>query len=226
MTCYALQATSRETSGALALVAVDMTTGTTRQAAQWTGAVESSFHTAGLTYGQGVYVAAGYDGNGFSWYALDPTRGEVRNLGSAGNLSAVAWTGTDWLAPLEGMAGMARYPSLEALAAHAPRCSFSGGQYSRFTVAGELIYGAWHSTDQVDVHELSTGKLLRTVQLQGWDQWVMGIAVAGGSLYLLGTSGLSSTPIAAFDLDTGAQLGQVSLPGSFSGLSCTTSPPH
>jgi hypothetical protein len=83
---------------------------------------------------------------------------------------------------------------------------------SRFTVHGDEGYFAWHSTDTVEVVSMIDGRLLRTIELEGFDTWVWGMSVAGGRLYLLddgrGDAG-PGTRITSFDAVTGENLGDV-----------------
>lgn len=225
VTCYYLE--PRDST--VALLAVDLTSNAQREVTRWSGGPGSSFHTSALAYDGRTFVTPGYDGNGFSWYALDPSVREIRDLGGAGYASGVAWTGSDWLAPdTDDGLTLGRFSSLEALSGSSASCTTPGGQFTRFAVAGNRIYGAWHSTDHVDVHELTTGTLVRSIPLEGWgDNWVMGISVAGGALHVIGAwNGASSTTIASFNLESGARRSQVTLTDSVmpSGLYCTTRP--
>jgi hypothetical protein len=86
---------------------------------------------------------------------------------------------------------------------------------SRFTVHGGEVFAAWHSTDTIDVHDVNTGELLRSIPLEGWDTWVWGMSVTDGELHLSNhfvddsEAPRDAQPIVSFDPVTGARLNEV-----------------
>ncbi len=50
---------------------------------------------------------------------------------------------------------------------------------SRFVAEGDVLYGAWHSTDHIERHDLATGAPLPALALEGFDGRVEGFDVVG-----------------------------------------------
>jgi len=72
----------------------------------------------------------------------------------------------------------------------------------RLTVRDGIVYRAWHSTDTIDRSELATGTTLPSIGLQGYDGWILGLAVTGdGRLVIPGDSW--GDTIRVFDAATG-----------------------
>ena len=96
---------------------------------------------------------------------------------------------------------------------------------SRFTVRGDTLYGAWHSTDSVYVYGLPDGTQEGVIHLEGYDTWVWGVSVTDDGLLVL-SDGSSEDRVVVFDVESGKQLWEITdlpLPGPhLTGLVCVT----
>ena len=91
------------------------------------------------------------------------------------------------------------------------------------TVNGDLLYSAWHSTDEVLVNSLPTGEELPSIHLEGYDTWIWGMSVTDEGLLCIANRGT----ITVFDVNTGAQLEVIETTGGgsmFGGLACIWNP--
>ena len=72
---------------------------------------------------------------------------------------------------------------------------------------GDLGMGSWHSTDEIELFHWSTGAWNRSLVLEDWDTWVMGMSATGGSVMMLDDGRSDSlrgaVRLAAHDLVTG-----------------------
>lgn len=89
---------------------------------------------------------------------------------------------------------------------------------TRFTAYQDLIYSAWHSTDEVDVHALPSGDPLVTIALEDYDGWIHGMSVIDGGLMALNATGFDDK-IVVFDLK-GAVQWEVAVEHMVVGLTC------
>jgi hypothetical protein len=215
-------------SGDLQLIVVDMATGTWVEQARWSG-FDPSFHTGGLATDGSTWIFAGYDGNGFRWYAVDAATGAVTAAADETYALSVGWSGTEWVAVNLRERELRSFNTFADLSADTPTTAVPAGWFTRLGVDGADVYGAWHSTNVIDVHDLLTGGQIRTISLEDWDTWVWGVSVAGGKLHLIDDGREYPDPrIASFDPVSGALLERVllsTLSGRPSGLWCGTTPP-
>ena len=89
------------------------------------------------------------------------------------------------------------------------------------TVHGSTLYSAWHSTVEIQVHDLPTESTLPSIFPEGYDTWVWGMAVTDDGLLALASRG----EINMFDVATGAFIRTVYPVGDMravQGLSCVT----
>lgn len=89
---------------------------------------------------------------------------------------------------------------------------------SRFTVYGDNLYSAWHSTDEVDVNSLPYGADQGTIFLEDYDTWINGMSVIDGELLVLSAS-WPEDRVVVFDLG-GGYLWEVPASGHHHGLYC------
>lgn len=221
VTCYVLDPLFR--GAATRLVSADMASGLPREVTQWTTPQDMNLG-CGMAYDGNVFLVPAHNVDGTSWYALSPSTGEVQLLGGAGCAKSVGWTGTDWVAPRgdPSIAGLGRYPTLDALLADTPSAFLPGLQYAQFTAAGDGLYGINAFPHAVEVRSLSTGKLLQTAPIDPWGSGVSGMSVVGSVVYLLSSPvGELLATIFSLDLDTGALVARAKISGMRpSGLYC------
>jgi hypothetical protein len=89
---------------------------------------------------------------------------------------------------------------------------------SRITTRSERLYGAWHSTNFLEVWDVPTATLVEELPLQGHDDWVMGLSVVDARLFLLARDEM----IVEFDVSTGDRVAELPLAGytRTTGLAC------
>ncbi len=94
---------------------------------------------------------------------------------------------------------------------------------SRMTVHGDRLFGAWHATDTVDVVSLTSGTALGSIKLQGYDDWIGGIAVLDDDRLVIAGPGVAGgSTVSVFDVETGVRTHEVSVPDMIWGLACAT----
>lgn len=221
VTCYAL---SPELGGSgPALVAVDLSSGMVKEVASWDNLGRALFLLEGMGYDGRALLAPLYEGDGFSWYLLDPSTRTALFIGVTEYMVGATWTGSAWLAK-DIMGGLGRYDSLDALVSGQPTCFLEDGSDSRFAAAGGRLYSSSSSAKVVSVRNLDTGGLLRVVDIEEDDtNSVRGLSVAGGAIHVLRGPGRVTPEITSFDLTTGKLVGRRSVPDRMtSGLFCTT----
>jgi hypothetical protein len=98
-----------------------------------------------------------------------------------------------------------------------------GARDSRMTAQGDLLYTAWHSTSEINVQALPSGDAVRTISLEGYDTWIMGMAVTDDGLLVLNATWPEGR-VAIFDEATGAWRGDVHPTDSVGGLVCFAGP--
>ena len=201
--------TTAPADGQLAVIEIDVEVGTYNEVGRYGSGLASSFHTAGIAELGDQLIGAGYDGNTTRWTRIDRATGETE-IGAATSEWSVAATSSGNLATICGD-GYCEYTSFEELQSGWPVHHADGDyQASRLAVEGDQVYGAWHSTSEIDVHDRLTGARLRTVALEGWDGWVWGIGVHDGFIHLL-DGDFSEPYVARFDGVTGELLAEVVL---------------
>jgi hypothetical protein len=94
------------------------------------------------------------------------------------------------------------YPDYEAILRGAPDLLPSAGLgIERMTVHGDLVYTAWHSTNTIDVGDLVTGQSREPITLDGYDGWILGMAVTDANELVVTGEGA----LMVFDADTGTR---------------------
>ena len=86
---------------------------------------------------------------------------------------------------------------------------------SRGAIVGTEFYGAWHSTERLEVVNLDDG-LHRTLPLQGFDTWVWGVAAIDGKVLVLDDGRADNSgdvSVWYFDAATGEQTHRVTVSG-------------
>lgn len=124
----------------------------------------------------------------------------------------------------------ARYADFAAAMANTPSdvTSYSPSVH-RFTIAGDTLVSAWHSTHELEVYDLATGALVGLPTLEAYDHWIMGMDELDGQI-VINTWFDDPMRQIAFDLATGArtcELPSVGAPLDFlEGLACRASEPE
>lgn len=115
---------------------------------------------------------------------------------------------------------LVRFDSFEAAARREVSRLFDVDPYaSRVALHGTRGYFAWHSTDTVEIADLDADVSLRSIQLEGYDDWIYGMDVTDdGRLLVLGP--FYNAGLHVFDADTGAALGRIAPELSGLGLAC------
>ena len=95
---------------------------------------------------------------------------------------------------------------------------------TRIAVEGNQAYFGWHSASTVETAELADGAPIKSIPLEGFDNWIMGMDVTGhGQLAI--TSWFDTEALYLFDAETGAAQGQIpsELPSRLGGgLKCVS----
>jgi hypothetical protein len=212
----------------LALLQVDMNAHTWTEVGRY-GSVTSSFHTQSLArLGDHLYMSA-YGGNNFEWVDLDLSAGTLSVSGPAEPVSVL----TDGMHLYWGLfEGICEYESWGDLVTdHDIGCVSGFDHATRFTRFDALVYGAWHSTSEVQVYDASSGFELETIRLDDWGTWVWGMSIAGGMLHLIDDARNhsytgSGVRIARFDPATGDLIDHTFIDGPrASGLWCEAGAP-
>ncbi|MBI5503009.1 MAG: hypothetical protein HY907_22380 [Deltaproteobacteria bacterium] len=94
-----------------------------------------------------------------------------------------------------------------------------GTRGTRMTVRGDLLYSAWHSASGIEVQALPTGEAVRTIRLEGYDTWILGLSVADDGLLVLNAFWPEGR-VAVFDEATGAWLYDVHPTAGVGALQC------
>jgi hypothetical protein len=162
--------------------------------------------------GAGLVRASLRDG---SWEAAQLACDGVAAYDGGLLLSSSLADPTGWLEPLRA------YPDyvsiLDGVFSHAFTV---GGGATRFTVAGDVFYGAWHSTNMIDVADLSADAPRDSIVLDGYDGWILGMSVVDGQLVISGDTW--GDTVRVFDVQTGAHLRDVHPSTPVFGLSCVS----
>jgi hypothetical protein len=120
--------------------------------------------------------------------------------------------------PLDWGGEMWFYPSFTDALCLEPEVLTVDINNSRHTVYESTLYSAWHSTSEVDVMSLPDGTYQETITLEGYDTWVNGMSVIGGSLLVMSAT-WPENRVAVFDM-SGTFLWEVEVSTHLYGLSC------
>ncbi|MCB9745700.1 MAG: hypothetical protein H6740_24210 [Alphaproteobacteria bacterium] len=201
-------------SGRLAVIDVEMATGSWQQVGAYNVGSTEAAHTNGLAKLGDVLVASVYT---VGLVEIDTALGTANAYGGDGP-GSIASDGSALYTAYDS-ADLARYPDVAALAAGTPDLVLNRPfNASRYAAADGELFGAWHSTDEVDVVDSGTGAHLRTLSLEDWDTWVQGMSVVDDTLYLVDDERSDNysgrgVRIAAYDKQTGTLQANVFLPG-------------
>jgi hypothetical protein len=91
---------------------------------------------------------------------------------------------------------------------------------SRMAVDGDRAYFAWHSTSTIETAELTDGAEMKSITLEGYDDWIYGLEAIDGMLLVVGPS--YRPGLHAFDATTGAALGVLLPEYTGDGLTCVS----
>jgi hypothetical protein len=211
--------------GGLALMQVDMATGEWFEAGRYYSpdyAFSGSFSTSGLALFDNALIMAGYV-NEDQWMHMDLSTGLVTIGGSSDHVSSVATNGRELFAECDTGVLCAYAGFLDLAHGYATReITLTGAQGTRFAIAQDTVYTAWHSTNEVNRHELATGDWLGVTSLESWEGWVHGLSVLGDRLYVMGDNRQENQPegtrLSSFEVDSGAIVDDVFLPSLVVGL--------
>lgn len=183
--------------------------------------VEDLHHASSLAW-QGNYVYGCIHDRGIARVSLTDGSADIAPF----DCEAVAEYEGGLMVMRGRMQGLAWFDSFEAAARRQASCLPGFTPYaSRIAVHGTRGYFAWHSTHEVQTVDFARGGQLRTLRLDGYDGWIMGMdATSDGRLLILGPE----AGIHVFDAATGAARGQLPLAkmGSLvNGLACWSGRP-
>lgn len=214
--CWTLQAVD----GELRLLELDLASGRVSEVQRFSSPSDprfgSSFHTAGMASLDGQLILPGFTEGDFRWLELDPDTAEasVGELADPSTMS-VATDGELLFATCDAPHTICAYESYAAVQAREVAGCVRVNELlgTRLNIDGRTLYSAWHSTDVVDVFDLETGERQRSIQLEGFDDWVAGLSVVGERLMILGDSSRDGH-LWVFDVNSGAQLARLPFEGS------------
>jgi WD40 repeat protein len=150
-----------------------------------------------------------------AWEAAQLSCGGVAEYDGGLLLSGSITDSSSWLSPLRG------YPDYEAVLNEEVDRTFNAGIGATvFTVDGDTFYSAWHSTDTINLADLSTDAPRGSIPLDGYDGWILGMSVTGGQLVISGD--VWGDTVRIFDAQTGEHLRDVRPSMPVYGLSCVT----
>lgn len=92
---------------------------------------------------------------------------------------------------------------------------------SRMTAHNGRLYSAWHSTETIDVLDLATNQQLPSITLEGYDGWILGLAVVGDGELVVSGDPWGET-IHIFDVATGAKRRELRPSMPVFGFSCVS----
>ena len=92
---------------------------------------------------------------------------------------------------------------------------------SRYTTRGDVLYGAWHSTDTIERVDLASGEALPPIALEEYDDWILGFAVTDDDYLVIGGPGWGAV-VVLFDVASGTQLRRLFPLVPINGLACAT----
>jgi hypothetical protein len=127
---------------------------------------------------------------------------------------------------------LSRGASFDAVYAYADYRAVLGGAYdriytlptsSRMTAQGDRLFGAWHSTDTIEVVDVESGSALPPIELEDYDDWIDGMSVtADGRLVVTHWGPAGGSTVVIFDAQTGERLGELAVPEMITGLACVS----
>jgi hypothetical protein len=184
--------------------------------------LESGFGTSSLGW-QGDYAYACIYDRGLARISLVDGSMDIAPV----SCDAVAVHGDDLLVLPFGSSGFETYPLYSVLrfddfAAVARREVADlveiSPYASRMAVDGDRGYFAWHATGTIETAELTDGAEMETITLQGDDDWIYGLEVVSGMVFVVGPS--HKPGLHVFEAATGDALGVLLPEYSGDGLAC------
>ncbi len=206
-TCW----TVAPTVGQIALIEVDVLTGSWSEIGRFGEWVEPGWDSHGIARFGDTLIVPIY-GSIETWYEVDLNGGGVRS-GGVPDERAVTTDGQDLITFCDEhqVGTFCRYHSFDDLVSDTPAATIEADLWaSRMTATSDRLYSAWHSTNEIDVNDVHTGAYIGTLQLEGYDDWIQGMSVRGGELLLMRAASYVHY-FARFDLTTGAFLGEVEI---------------
>lgn len=193
--------------GALAILEVDVVTGEWFEVGRYGEWIYLTAENEGIALFEDTVVVPIY-GAGSTWVEIDLSDGSVRSGGSVQD-ETVATDGVDLITFCDHTDAFCRYETFDDLVDNTPSESIEVDFLaSRMTATADRLYAAWHSASDIDVYDVHSGAFIETIHLEGWDNWIHGMAVAGDELLLMRRS-VYDHHFTRFDLATGALLGEV-----------------
>jgi hypothetical protein len=142
--------------------------------------------TSGLAFDGEKIVAAAYRSGGLDsgnhWLRLDMDSTEA--AWGPRTRSTVTWDGSQYLADFRGK-GLCAFADWDSLVDGNEGECIETGNTLRYAARNGEVFGAWFSTDVVEVYDWPTGDLVREVSLDGWDNMVHGVSVVGDIIHII-----------------------------------------
>ncbi len=214
--CWTVAATN---NGAMAVIEVDVQTGTWSLVGEYGSGLDGSLRTEGIArLGESLILSAHLE-NDHHFIEID-MGAEVVTVGSEASSASLSVSAGELIRVCGG--SLCRYPDFAALDSSSPSslvpASFWG---ERIAGTDTEIYVSWHSTEELDIHDAFNACWMDDIELENWDGWVHGMSVVGDRIYLIG----SENRVAGFDRHTGTLLVDHTMPldeypGGASGLWC------
>lgn len=210
--------------GSIEVSAVELSSGVLRKTRSWTIARDAGDVGAfarGLSHDGERFVAGSDASEGACLYLLDPATGEASCRRVAGGSARAQWNGTDWVAEYAEWGGLGRFPNLDAVVEGGPSIPLVRSTYHQFSVARGRVYALSSEGDTVEVFDLCTGELVRTLSFEAPATTFRGLSVTDEALYLLTERTPGPLSIVVFPHAGGAELGRVTVPGAPQGIFCS-----
>ncbi|MEN0065309.1 MAG: hypothetical protein AAGA48_24400 [Myxococcota bacterium] len=208
--CFTIAPIGRE----LGIFVVGMDSGTIEEFGRYGQIGSSNIRTGGFAYNGRDELVISESRMGF--YVVDLDLQTHTYTSSAAALDSVTFYDHQYLTYDINRQGHRYSTSADVVADNISDFVPETGWFTRSQVRGNLVFGAWHATDAIEVWDVATGQEEPTIFLEDYDTWVWGIGISGTYLHVLddGREILPTwTPrLARFDMN-GAAVNYVHLDG-------------
>lgn len=187
-------------NGTVAVIEVDMQSGSWSLVGEFGSGFGTSLHTEGLARLGDSLIMSADTGDDYNWVEIDMAGGGV-TIGSGSWGGPVSVSAGELIRDCGG--DLCRYPDFAALDSSSPSSQVPANFWGeRIAGTDTEIYVAWHSTEELDIHDAFNACWTDDIELEDWDGWVYGMSVVGDRIFLKG----NEDRIAGFDRYTGALL--------------------